>query len=50
MEFVDVIFYINLQSRPDRNQHFLKEITKLYEEKTKIVRIDAIYHENGAIG
>jgi len=50
MEFVDVIFYINLQSRPDRNEHFLKEISKLYQEKTKLIRIDAIYNKNGAIG
>jgi glycosyl transferase family 25 len=50
MEQIDVIFYINLESRLDRKEHFLNEIKNLCLDESKIIRIDAIKHENGAIG
>ena len=50
MSHIDVIFYINLESREDRKEHFLHEITKLTNDMTKIVRIDAIKNNLGALG
>ena len=50
MEQVDVIFYINLDSRIDRKEHFLNEIKKLCIDDSKIVRVDAIKDEYGALG
>jgi glycosyl transferase family 25 len=50
MEHIDVIFYINLESRIDRKEHFLNEIKKLCIDDSKIVRIDAIKDNNGALG
>jgi glycosyl transferase family 25 len=50
MEQIDVIFYINLERRVDRKEHFLSEIKKLCLDESKIIRIDAIEHENGALG
>ena len=50
MEQIDVIFYINLEKRIDRKQHFLEEIKKFCLDESKIIRIDAIPHENGALG
>lgn len=41
------IFYINLESRPDRNSHFEKEINKIGLEAT---RFNAIKQKNGALG
>jgi glycosyl transferase, family 25 len=50
MEHIDAIFYINLDGRPDRKEHFLHEIPKLCKDMTKIHRITAIYDQIGAIG
>jgi hypothetical protein len=50
MEQIDVIFYINLEHRTDRKEHFLSEIKKLCTDESKIVRIDAIRNAKGAIG
>jgi GR25 family glycosyltransferase involved in LPS biosynthesis len=50
MEHIDAIFYINLDSRPDRKEHFLNEIPKLCTDMTKVHRINAIYDPSGAIG
>jgi glycosyl transferase family 25 len=50
MDQVDVIFYINLEKRTDRKQHFLQEIKKFCSDESKIVRIDAVYNANGALG
>lgn len=50
MDQIDVIFYINLDSRLDRKEHFLKEVKKLCLDDSKIVRIDATKHANGALG
>ena len=50
MTNIDVIFYINLESRTDRNAHFLSEIPKLCTDSSKIVRIDAVYHPLGMLG
>jgi len=50
MNHIDAIFYINLESRPDRNEHFLQEIQKLTTDTSKVHRINAIYHINGLVG
>ena len=50
MDNIDIIFYINLLSRPDRKEHFMNEITKLTDDMTKIHRIDAVYNDIGALG
>jgi glycosyl transferase family 25 len=41
-------FYINLDSRPDRKQHVIKELDKI--GITNAERFKAIYLDNGAIG
>ena len=50
MEKIDAILYINLAYRTDRNAHILHEINKLCTDQSKIHRIDAIKHDNGALG
>ena len=50
MSHIDVIFYINLESREDRKEHFLYEITKLTSDMTKVIRIDAIKDNLGILG
>lgn len=50
MENIDVVFYINLEHRTDRKEHFLSEIKKLCPDESKVVRIDAIRNEIGIIG
>jgi GR25 family glycosyltransferase involved in LPS biosynthesis len=51
MEYVDVVFYINLEHRTDRRAHIEKTIQKLCNDPLKVVRIDAVYtKENGALG
>lgn len=50
MEQIDVIFYINLESRLDRKEHFLTEIKNLCLDESKIIRVDAIKENNGALG
>jgi len=50
MEQVDVIFYINLEKRADRKEHFLQEMKKFCVDESKIFRIDAVYNTNGALG
>jgi len=43
------VFYINLESRPDRNNHLLQEVQKLCDIG-KVHRINAIQNTNGALG
>lgn len=50
MEHIDVIFYINLEGRTDRKEHFLDEIRRLCLDEDKIVRIDAIKAIPPALG
>jgi GR25 family glycosyltransferase involved in LPS biosynthesis len=50
MDSIDVIFYINLEKRLDRKEHFLNEIIHLCKDPSKIIRIDAVYDKVGAIG
>lgn len=49
MECIDTVFYINLESRPDRNNHLLQEVQKLCDIG-KVHRINAIQNTNGALG
>jgi hypothetical protein len=50
MDSVDVIFYINLANREDRNTHFLEQIRALCPDTSKIIRIDAIHNKFGPLG
>lgn len=50
MEHIDAIFYINLNSRPDRKEHFLHEMSHICPDLTKIHRIPAIPDPIGSIG
>jgi len=52
MESIDVVFYINLAHRTDRDEHFLSEIQKLCPKKSlsKVRRIDAIRNNIGSLG
>ena len=44
------IYYINLKHRKDRKDNLLKQLKMINYPNDKIVRIDAIKKENGAIG
>lgn len=50
MENIDVIFYINLAHRTDRREHIEKELARLCVDPSKLVRIDAIKRDPGALG
>jgi len=47
---IDLILFINLKKRKDRLEHITNEINKMNIENSKIVRIDAIFNKNGALG
>ena len=48
---IDIIYYINLDNRVDRNIDFLNEIKKINFPQNKIKRISAIYNDTfGGIG
>ena len=48
---IDIIYYINLEHRKDRNDEILSEFKKMDIPSNKIVRIDAVRNkERGAIG
>ena len=47
---IDIIYYINLDHRTDRNTSFLNEINKIKFPTNKIKRISAIKHDRGEIG
>jgi len=40
---IDIIYYINLDSRPDRKKHFLNEMNRMGVPSNKIKRISAVY-------
>ena len=42
MENFDIIYYINLEDRPDRNNSIRNELTKMGVDMSKVHRIDAI--------
>ena len=43
--YVDVIYYINLDHRKDRNEEFLREMDKIKFPREKIKRISGVYLE-----
>jgi hypothetical protein len=49
MDYIDAVFYINLESRVDRKDHFLQEVQKL-TDRSKVHRINAVRDANGALG
>lgn len=50
MENFDIIYYINLDHRKDRNENILKELDKFPETKNKIKRIPGIAHKVPSCG
>jgi len=51
MGFPDIIYYINLAHRKDRNEHFLQEMEKVHIPGAVLERQEAIYTpEDGALG
>jgi glycosyl transferase family 25 len=50
MNQISHIFYINLKSRPDRNQFCLQQLESVGVSQDKIERFEAIENKNGAIG
>ena len=47
---IDIIYYINLDHRIDRNNSIINELNRINFPKNKIKRISAIKHERGEIG
>ena len=47
---IDIIYYINLDHRTDRNNDFLNEMNKVNFPSNKIKRISAIKNNNGVLG
>ena len=45
----DIIYYINLAHRTDRNEHIINELAKTNISKEKINRIEAVYIEHFGI-
>ena len=44
------LYYINLKNRTERKKHILQELNKINYPSNKIVRIDAVKHNNGLTG
>ena len=49
-EFIDKIVYINLDSRPDRDNQMKDQLNRLKIPENKILRVSGIYHKLGHIG
>jgi glycosyl transferase family 25 len=49
-DFVEKIVYINLAHRTDRKEAVLKELASVGIPDSKVLRFDAIKHDDGAIG
>jgi len=50
-KYIDVIYYINLDHRKDRNEQLLNELKKTDIQENKIVRISAVRDiSNGSLG
>jgi len=47
---IDIIYYINLDHRKDRNEQFKSELNKINFPINKVKRISGIYHDIGCIG
>jgi GR25 family glycosyltransferase involved in LPS biosynthesis len=51
MEYIDCVYYINLEHRTERREEFLNEMKLLGVPESKIVRIDGVYTKGaGVIG
>jgi glycosyl transferase family 25 len=50
MEALKNIYYINLDERTDRNEHFIKQMEKLNIPKSNYTRFSAIKTSRGALG
>jgi GR25 family glycosyltransferase involved in LPS biosynthesis len=50
MEYIDKVYYINLDHRIDRKEHILNELKNIGFSDDKIIRFSAISHQLGCIG
>lgn len=50
MNNIDKVYYINLDSRTDRNDHITKELDKMGIDNEKIIRVRGIIHQLGYVG
>jgi glycosyl transferase family 25 len=50
MDRIDKFIYINLARREDRRKHIENELKKFEIPEEKIIRLEAIEHERGALG
>lgn len=50
LDFIDQIYYINLEHRTDRKEEILQEIKLIDPELKRTARINAIKHDYGEIG
>ena len=48
--YVDAIYYINLESRKDRDKRFIGEMKRMNVDMNKVIRINATYNKHGALG
>jgi glycosyl transferase family 25 len=49
-DLVDAVLYINLEHRVDRREHLLGELERMGVPQEKIVRVDAVRRDIGALG
>ena len=49
-DLVDAVLYINLEHRVDRREHLLGELARMGVPQEKIVRVDAVRRDVGALG
>ena len=49
-DLVDAVLYINLEHRVDRREHLLGELGRIGVPAEKIVRVDAVRRDIGALG
>ncbi len=50
MDRIDKFIYINLAKREDRRKHIEEELKEYDIPSEKIIRLEAIEHERGALG
>jgi glycosyl transferase family 25 len=51
MQYIPKVYYINLDSRPERNEQFLEEMKRLKIPEEKLIRVSAVENkEFGIIG
>jgi hypothetical protein len=49
-DIIDIIYFINLDQRPDRLKEIIGELAKINAPQEKIIRVAALKHKSGAYG